>query len=203
MLHASHSASSSTAAAADPATAAEGHGAAATGQTEPEPPASASPDACPAADASDDIAAAAPFAGQIPGVVRDIVTPDLVRGLWDGMCGDTLPKIAKLTEERRRKIRARIAADPERRSPAWWRAYFGRIRASPFCCGDAPSRNGSPPWRATLDWAIHSEANVTKVLEGTYDARAPVAAAAEPAGFAGIRAYLETSRRQEAMDGEG
>lgn len=91
------------------------------------------------------------------------VQPPDIAEIWNELCGDVLPRVVKLTDGRRKKLRARMAEDGARRSPDWWREYFAQIRASPFCCGDGPRS-----WRADLDWAIRSEDVVTRVLEGNY-----------------------------------
>jgi hypothetical protein len=85
-----------------------------------------------------------------------------------------MPKVQSLHDTRRKHIRARIAEDASR-GEDWWRAYFGRIRASPFLRGEGPPRgSGGKPFQATFDWAIFSETNVAKVLEGNYDAEVSV-----------------------------
>lgn len=106
----------------------------------------------------------APPAGDAP----PALSPDDVAEIWNQVCGDVLPRCQKLTDKRRKHIRRRIAESPERQSPDWWRSYFARIRASPFCCGQ-----GNRGWRATLDWAVRSEDVVVSVLEGKYDRKAP------------------------------
>lgn len=90
------------------------------------------------------------------------VSPSRVVAIWNETCSRVLPKVEKLTEERRRKLKSRLAADGHR-DEAWWRAYFGRIRASPFLRGE-----NDRGWRADFDWAIRSETVVARVLEGRY-----------------------------------
>jgi len=58
-------------------------------------------------------------------------------------------------------VRGRWREDPDRRSLAWWEAYFDRVAASSFLCG----RTG---WRATFDWLVRPS-NMHKTLEGAYD----------------------------------
>ncbi|HEY8425121.1 MAG TPA: hypothetical protein VIK73_03800 [Limnochordales bacterium] len=99
--------------------------------------------------------------GDAPPLIR----PERVVELWNEICGDVLPSVRSLTDTRRKKIRSRIMAEPGR-DETWWRTYFSRIRASPFCCGE-----NSRGWQATLDFAIRSEDVVAKVLEGVYDGR--------------------------------
>lgn len=93
------------------------------------------------------------------------IEPPLVADIWNQICGDVLPKCSQLTEKRRQHVRARLQANSHR-SADWWRGYFARIRASPFCCGE-----NDRSWRANFDFAIRSEDVVASVLEGKYDAR--------------------------------
>lgn len=98
------------------------------------------------------------------------ITPERVAEIWNEVCGDVLPRVTKLTPNRRKHIRARIVADKSR-DEQWWRSYFGRIRASPFCCGD-----NDRDWRADIDFAVRSEDVVVRVLEGKYDGKPKVQA---------------------------
>lgn len=93
------------------------------------------------------------------------IGPRQVLEAWNRICAfdAVLPRAIRLTDLRRRKIRARQAEDPGRRSADWWERYFALIRASPFCRGD-----GGRGWRADIDWAVRSEDVVTRVLEGSF-----------------------------------
>ncbi len=97
-------------------------------------------------------------------------TPEQVRKLWNEVCGDLLPLAINLPPTRTQRISSR--ARKSDRDQTWWSSYFLRIRNSPHCCGESkPKREGDTPWKATLDWAVKSEDNVTKVLEGQYGFR--------------------------------
>ncbi|RJQ10647.1 MAG: hypothetical protein C4551_02440 [Bacillota bacterium] len=89
--------------------------------------------------------------------------PSDVIEIWNEVCGQVLPRAEKLTDKRRQHIRRRIAEDPHRASPDWWRAYFDRIRRTSFLCGD-----NSRGWLANLDFAVRSEDVVVQVFEGKY-----------------------------------
>lgn len=79
---------------------------------------------------------------------------------WTDNCGVLSPKKnLKLTDERRRKIRARWAEHPDL---AYWADCARRMAASSFCC--------EGPW-ATFDWLIKNDTNHVKVAEGKYDNR--------------------------------
>ena len=80
--------------------------------------------------------------------------------LWHQHCPG-LPKVQKLTQARRDKIRARLKEEPEL---ATWAEVFKKIAASSFCNGD--NRQG---WKASFDWITTNGTNYVKVLEGNYD----------------------------------
>lgn len=104
------------------------------------------------------------------GGVSSAPTPALwgaIKQAWNAAAQDKLPQIKTLTRERKRKLKARVLEDPERREVGWWSAYFVRIAQNEFCTG-----KNTRGWRADFDWAIQNETTVAKVLEGTYD-RAP------------------------------
>ncbi|MDI3298358.1 MAG: hypothetical protein QJR08_04220 [Bacillota bacterium] len=126
-------------------------------------------------------------------------SPAEIMRLWNEIAGSDLPHVQAMTDQRRKHIRARLAASEERRSLDWWRAYFLRIRASPWCRGKNPR-----DWLATFDWAIRSEDVVTKVLEGVYDERKGGVkhgdgrvAPGDPSARAGV---AEPPRRRTAED---
>lgn len=76
-----------------------------------------------------------------------------------------LPRCIKLTQTRRGYMRQRWLEDlPDLEA---WKKYFEIVRASRFLMGKTPPRNGSPPFRATLDWLCRPE-NCCKVVEGKY-----------------------------------
>ena len=145
-----------------------------TGAEPPSPTRDAPPeDNLPAQDLVT-VSDSAPGLYLVPGVIPPqdgLVQPQLIIRAWNTTCSDVMPKAKTLTQDRRSKIRSRCTAD-RGRDLNWWHAYFARIRSSPFCCGEMPSRDGRETWRADLDWAIRSEQVVARVLEGRYDARA-------------------------------
>ncbi len=77
-----------------------------------------------------------------------------------------LPRVLKLTDTRRRHIRARwVSGDLPTLDD--WREYFSTVRQSRFLMGLTQGRNGQRPFRADFDWLIR-EGNVVKVCEGRY-----------------------------------
>jgi hypothetical protein len=66
------------------------------------------------------------------------------------------PQVQKLTDDRRRKITARVR---ERADPAWWREFFEKVRGL---------QERGRKW-LNIDWVIKNENNLLKVIEGNYD----------------------------------
>ena len=54
---------------------------------------------------------------------------------------------------------------------AWWKAYFARVRTSPFLMGKVLDRNGKP-FFADLEWLVRPS-NYAKVIDGKYLERRP------------------------------
>lgn len=87
-----------------------------------------------------------------------------VMELWNTTTNAPIPKCRELTDERRRKIRARLAKRPLLTE---WRTVFERIQASAFCRGETDRG-----WRADFDWVMRNDTIPARVLEGKYDDRA-------------------------------
>ena len=84
--------------------------------------------------------------------------------LWNSICV-SLPKIAKLTEARKQKIRSRL--DEFGCQPEEWlttaETLFKRVQASDFLTGRKTD------WKASFDWVFDNGKNWVKVTEGNYD----------------------------------
>ena len=78
--------------------------------------------------------------------------------LYNGICR-SLPKVAKITDERRRHINARLKEHP----PEDFRLAFEKAEASDFLSGRAKD------WQATFDWIVGSPDHFQRILEGVYD----------------------------------
>jgi|GEM_PF-2795051 len=78
---------------------------------------------------------------------------DLV-ALWNEV--GCRPQVQKLTDDRRRKITARMR---NRADPAWWREFFEKVRGL---------QERGRKW-LNIDWVIKNENNMLKVIEGNYD----------------------------------
>ena len=87
--------------------------------------------------------------------------------LWNSICV-SLPKIAKLTEARKQKIRSRL--DEFGCQPEEWlttaETLFRRVQASDFLTGRKTD------WKASFDWVFDNGKNWVKVTEGNYDNKA-------------------------------
>lgn len=85
--------------------------------------------------------------------------------LWNATTHPPIPRCRELTDERRRKIRARLT---KRSSLTEWRTVFEKIQASAFCRGETDRG-----WVADFDWVMRNDTIPARVLEGRYDDRAP------------------------------
>lgn len=87
--------------------------------------------------------------------------------LWNEICGNSLPKVKSLTDDRRQKIKCRLTEFGGVNKEKWLanaKEIFERITASDFLCG-----NNGNQWTATFDWVFENSKNWIKVLEGNYD----------------------------------
>lgn len=82
---------------------------------------------------------------------------------WNSIC-TSLPRVTKLNDNRRQKIKCRC--DEWGKAPEIWlqtaEEIFGRVQASDFL-------KGSNGWTATFDWLFSNGGNCIKVMEGNYD----------------------------------
>ncbi len=80
--------------------------------------------------------------------------------LWNKEMPSPIPRVSKLTDQRRTHLKARLADLPTMEG---WIDLFKMIRRSSFLCGK------SSEWYLDFDWVIANDTNLTKVLEGKYD----------------------------------
>lgn len=81
---------------------------------------------------------------------------------WNGLAKELdLPKVAKLTDMRRRQIRASL----KRNTLDEWKLAFAAIRRSGFCQGE--NKTG---WRADFDFLLQPK-SFTRLIEGFYDGK--------------------------------
>ena len=76
-----------------------------------------------------------------------------------------LPRVEKLTDARKGHIRQRWQQDlPDMEH---WRNFFAYVAESKFLTGQVPGKNGSPPFRADIEW-LTRPSNFTKIAEEKY-----------------------------------
>lgn len=97
----------------------------------------------------------------------DRIDYKFVLNLYNSIC-TSLPKIQKLTDARKRKIKCRIKEMtkqfPETHYEESLEIIFRKMEASNFMRGN--SKNN---WTATFDWLFSNDINWLKVFEGNYD----------------------------------
>ena len=92
------------------------------------------------------------------------ISPQEMLELWNSACGLAgLPKVLKLTKERKRKIRMRMREYGN--DPQFWEGLFQRITQTPFLTG-----HNNRGWRADMDYVFRNETNISRIMEGKYDA---------------------------------
>ncbi|MGH8032715.1 MAG: YdaU family protein [Luteimonas sp.] len=79
-----------------------------------------------------------------------------------------LAKVREVTAKRRTLIRGAWQASPERRSTAFWPAYFAECQADDFLNGTGPYRNGHENWRPDFNFLLRAD-TVTRVFEVAMD----------------------------------
>lgn len=97
---------------------------------------------------------------------EDGLNASKVVDLWNTICGKAgLPKVEKLTESRRKKIKIRLAefGSSESEQAGTLKDILNAIVASNFLRGENKTH-----WTATFDWLVTNSENWTKVLEGNY-----------------------------------
>lgn len=73
-----------------------------------------------------------------------------------------LPGVKKLTEKRKKQIKARWFESEKTQTLEWWKEFFGYVRQSAFLLGENDRK-----WTADLEW-ITTESRFTKIIEGKY-----------------------------------
>ena len=87
---------------------------------------------------------------------------------WNEICGPLLGRVAKLTDLRRKHLRARLVEHWPDDPLGGWRAYCERIKRSDFLTGRRGGNGAHAGWKADFDWACNP-ANAVKIVEGRYD----------------------------------
>lgn len=90
----------------------------------------------------------------------DALTPDEVVGDWNELAAKyDLPRVRKLTDSRRRRLKARLRQYPEIED---WQRAFSEIANNKWMHGDNPKG-----WRADFDFLLQDK-SFTKLTEGAY-----------------------------------
>ena len=112
---------------------------------------------------------------------------------WNSICGEYLPKVQKLSEARKQKIKARLQEFGKQES--WMptiEALFEEIAASDFLRGD-----NNKGWTATFDWIFDSPKNWVKVMEGNYNNHRGAKKAVQQANpKLGVGEYIDNNGRR-------
>lgn len=120
-----------------------------------------------------------------------------IADLWNAICV-SLPRIVKLSDARKQKIKCRCnewGKTPE----AWLQTaeeLFKRIEASDFLKG------GSGRWNATFDWVFDNSGNSIKVMEGNYDNRGAENSRNEPKIDLGIGEWIDKNGQRRYGTGK-
>ncbi len=109
---------------------------------------------------------------------------------WNTLAEEiSLTKVQKLTEDRKRRLKARLG---DCGGIEGWRAALEKIRQSRFCKG----QNGSG-WKIDFDFLIR-ESSFVKLMEGNYDERKKCSGNGSLAdSFEKVDAVIEELRRRE------
>lgn len=83
-----------------------------------------------------------------------------VVNLWNELVTTPIPKVTKLTQDRKAKIDARLKTYPDL---AVWRTVITWINTQDWC--RAPGRGEHPNWTATLDWLCKNDGVIQRHLE--------------------------------------
>ena len=88
----------------------------------------------------------------------------------------SLPKLVKLTNQRKTAIRARWKDMPDLDG---WADFFRRVEASDWIAGRIERKPPYQGWKATLDWLLKPDV-FTRVLEGAHDNKGAASPQASP-----------------------
>ena len=97
-----------------------------------------------------------------------------ILNVWNEIFSGKLPKIARITEQRKAKINARLplweklAEERNCDVETLLKLVFEKIKQSKFLLGD-----NDRVWRADFDWFIQSDKQTIKTLEGGYEYAEP------------------------------
>lgn len=93
---------------------------------------------------------------------KDICPYKEIQNLFNNVCV-SLPKVQKLTNSRKDKLKTRWNEMPDIER---WKLLFETVEEIPFLKGE--NKDG---WTATFDWLVVNDKNYLKVLEGNYKSK--------------------------------
>ena len=96
----------------------------------------------------------APPAGAGPATAQDVVA------LWNATVTPPIPRVAKLTSDRKRKIEARLKTYPDLET---WRTCIEWLNGQDWCRAPGTGEHGN--WTATLDWLTKKDGEIARTLE--------------------------------------
>ena len=120
--------------------------------------------------------------------------------LWNSIVTAPIPKVRKLTADRKRKIEARLKTYPDLEN---WRTCIVWLNRQAWCRASGTGEHGN--WTATFDYLIRNDGTITQALEKVSaegDVSAP-SVTAEPARppAEGLLAGLRQALGDEAFRG--
>jgi hypothetical protein len=116
--------------------------------------------------------------------------PEMFPDAWNRLSGP-LPKVREFTEDRKRKVKARIT---QGLTLATFEEAVQKCTLTPFLSGV-----NDRAWKADFDWLVSNGTHVTAVLEGKYDSSS---ASPAPSGIPRPPTREEQVERQSAEDDE-
>lgn len=117
-----------------------------------------------------------------------------ITSLWNNACKN-LPKVIKLNDNRRQKIKCRFeefGCKTVEEAMDFYRALIEKIAVSDFLNG-----NNNQGWTATFDWLFENAKNWVKVAEGNYDnKRGAKSSPNSAANNLGVGEYIDNNGRR-------
>lgn len=122
-------------------------------------------------------------------VQNNTLRPSGLLEIWNSNCGG-LPKAKKLTPEREKKAKARLAEESD---PTYWVSIAQSLAKDPFCRGE-----NDRGWVAGIDYFLKPMTHIRHAEAMCHSQRPSTPA---PRSEAEIKAELE-NRRKQALNGE-
>jgi hypothetical protein len=101
-----------------------------------------------------------PAPAPAPAQKNQTASADDVVDLWNQLVTAPIPKVTRLTADRKRKIDARLKVYPDL---ADWRTAIVWVNGQSWC--RAPGNGDHPNWTATIDWLCRSDEPIQRALE--------------------------------------